>query len=127
MAKDINLKPVKYLRMDSELAKNVRFMALPVAYPGAKGLFFNYSTRTGDTTNEDKIELAELIRDNLRHKKMSVLKSRFIQTQFGVYVVMNLGVVWLESVHMHYYIMMQIKRNNDEGNVADFLSQFVEY
>jgi hypothetical protein len=127
MAKDVNLKPVKYLRMDSDLAKNVRFMALPVAYPGAKGLFFNYSTRSGDTENEDKIELAELIRDNLRHKKMSVLKSRFIQTQFGVYIVMNLGVVWLESVHMHYYIMMQIKRNNDEANVADFLSQFVEY
>ena len=92
----------------------------------SKPLFFGYSTRTGDTANEDKVELADVIRDNLRRKKMNVLKSRFVQTQFGVYVVMNIGVVWLESVHTHYYIMMQIKRN-DEGNVADFLSRYVDY
>ena len=126
VTKYINLKPVKYLKTDSDLAKSVRFMALRVAIPDSKPLFFDYSLRTGDSDNADKIELAEIIRDNLRHKRMSVLKSRFVQTQFDVYVVMNLGAVWLDSVHMHYYIMMQIKRNNDKGNIADFLSQFIE-
>ena len=62
-----------------------------------------------DLSHASEEELARAVRADIRSGKMTVLKSRFVQPMIGLYVVLSIGVVWCESEHRHYYIMMQIK------------------
>ena len=74
-----------------------------------------------------KEELARAVRADIRSGKMTVLKSRFVQPMIGLYIVLNIGVVWCESEHRHYYIMMQIKCDQSKPVDVAFMSKFVVF
>jgi hypothetical protein len=113
LSRDVNLKTVKYIDPGSNDAKLIRIMAKQVGEDYTDSpLFFDYSLGAFEPEQVAmplKEELARAVRADIRSGKMTVLKSRFVQPMIGLYVVLSIGVVWCESEHRHYYIMMQIK------------------
>ena len=95
-SKDVNMKRLKYLDTDSELAKTIRVMLFPVSENIEKPIFIDYS--------EDS-QLGELIRDEIYERNLIILKSRFIETILGIYIALNCGVVWNQAEMRHYYVM----------------------
>lgn len=114
-SKDVNLKRVKYLEPDSELAKTVRVMLVPVSENADKPLFIDYS---------EESQWGELIRDEIYNGNLIILKSRFIETILGIYIALNCGVVWNHREMRHYYVMLQIKYPSDT-NLWNFISQYI--
>ena len=114
-SKDVNLKRVKYLEPDSELANTIRIMLVPVSMNIEKPLFIDYS--------EDS-QWGDLIRNEIYEGNIIILKARFIETILGIYIALNCGAVWNQEEMCHYYVMLQIKYPSD-ANLWNFISQYI--
>ena len=114
-SKDVNMKRLKYLEPESELANTIRIMLVPVSMNIEKPLFIDYS--------EDS-QWGDLIRDEIYEGNIIILKARFIETILGIYIALNCGAVWNQEEMRHYYVMLQIKYPSD-ANLWNFISQYI--
>ena len=117
--KDVNMHPVKYIPLESDDAKRVRFMTRRVDQEDLKAKFYNY---------DDSADIVELIRERIKDEQMIILKSRQIQASIGMYVVFNLGVVWVPKEKEHYYVLMQIKCDDNmisSQNIWNLLRKYI--
>ena len=77
---------------------------------------------------DDSADIVELIRERIKDEQMIILKSRQIQASIGMYVVFNLGVVWVPKEKEHYYVLMQIKCDDNmisSQNIWSLLRKYI--